>query len=105
MSAATTEESTPPDIATTTRVSAGGLAKPRELKPGELRTELFGVEQSGAEKTGYEIEAGAELGFMVVVAHFDLVAGDDRSCRWARRIVELSARFVRRLAETGGPGR
>lgn len=30
--AATTDESTPPDIATATRVACGGLEKPRELR-------------------------------------------------------------------------
>src|ERR1700754_4562074 len=33
MRAATTEESTPPDMATTTRVARGGLARPSELRP------------------------------------------------------------------------
>src|SRR4249919_832580 len=97
MSAATTEESTPPDIATTTRVSAGGLAKPKELKPGELRTEQLGAEQSGAEKTGCKIEAGAELGFMVVVAHSILSPPRTFWPTGRKLLVELSARFVRRL--------
>ena len=36
-----TELSTPPDIATTTRVSAGGLAKPSELTAASLDASLW----------------------------------------------------------------
>src|ERR1700722_7395514 len=36
MRAATTEESTPPDMATTTRVRAGALARPSEFKGASI---------------------------------------------------------------------
>jgi hypothetical protein len=64
--AATTELSTPPDMATATRVSDAGLAKPKEFRPLAAAVVISAISNQGISRAGHAGSRGAGIVFLTM---------------------------------------